>query len=253
LVRPAVCSALVFLPAIAPAESAGSSPYATTPALRQLMDAVTFHHTFDHESLLPAMAVGEWAPQLRGEPKLTEGLRGKALIAGTGSLLFTDPRNWTLATRGSLALWVSPVEWNHENAGNTNFVLSHSSAFYVERQGPLRKPDGQWRRLETLLIGLQRDPKGSKGAGCSYWKPGEWHLVVVNWSWPRLALSVDGGAFGAVELPGKPDPKLFGGLVLGSNGGAHTLMDDLFCFSRPLLPAEVKALYGALHREESQD
>ena len=58
-----------------PAEPVGSSPYDTVPMLRQLMDASTFHHTFDHESFLPAMAVGEWEPQFQGEPKLAAGLR----------------------------------------------------------------------------------------------------------------------------------------------------------------------------------
>ncbi|NCO90479.1 MAG: hypothetical protein COZ06_09085 [Armatimonadetes bacterium CG_4_10_14_3_um_filter_66_18] len=238
-------------PVVTPAVDA--SAYEVLPALRDLMDAVTFHHGFDQESLLPDMAVGEWEPQKLGEPKLAAGLVGKALVAGTGSLLFKDTRNWTLTTRGALCLWVSPVEWNQEEAGNTNFVLSHSSAFYVERQGPLRKPDGAWARLESLLVGLQRGPKGSAYAGCAGWKPGEWHLIAVNWSWPQLALSVDGGAFNATELPGKPDPDLFGGLILGSNGGDPTLLDEFFCFNRPLSAAEVKALHQAMRPKAASE
>jgi len=204
---------------------------------------VTFYHSFDRESLVPDMAVGDWQPVVRGDPQQAPGLRGKALIAGTGSLVFADPHNWTLSTRGALILWVSPVNWSHEHAGNTNFVLSASSAFYVERQGPLRKPDGQWQRLEALLVGLQRGPRGSKSAGCRGWEPGKWHLVAVNWSWPQLALSVDGGPFHAVELSGKPPRNLFGGLILGSNGGDQTLLDEFVCFNRPLTKAEVGALY----------
>ena len=237
----------VRLPA---AEPLSQSPYDTNPALRELMDAVTFHHSFDHDSLLPDMAVGDFKPQKSGDPELAPGLIGKALVAGTGALAFPDPDNWTIGTRGSLAVWVSPVEWNHQQAGNTNFVVSWGGAFYLERQGPIRNPDGTWKRNEALLVGTQRGPRGSRGAGCRDWQPGRWHLLAVNWSWPQLALSVDGGAFRAVVLPGKPDPKLFGGLVVGSRGGDRTLVDEFFCFNRPLSETEVHDLFEALRPRE---
>ena len=228
-----------------------TSPYDTDPVLSALMDAVTFHHSFDHDSLLPDMAVGDWKFRVFGKPQLAPGLRGNALVAGTGALLFADKRNWTIATRGALALWVSPVRWDHEAAANTNFVVSQRAAFYVERQGPVRKPDGSWKRLEVLLVGMQRGVRGSKGAGCRTWQPGKWHLIVVNWSWPQLALSVDGGAFNAVVFPHKPDAKLFAGFALGSRGGDLTLMDEFFCFNRPLSEREVARLHQRLRPREA--
>ncbi|MBM4050786.1 MAG: hypothetical protein FJ279_37295, partial [Planctomycetes bacterium] len=188
-----------------------SAPYDTHPALRALMDAVTFHHSFDHESLAPDMAVGEWKFQRHGEPKLAPGLLGKALVAGTGALFFADARNWTIATRGALVLWVSPVRWNHHEAGNTYFVVSQRAAFYLERQGPLPKPDRSPGRQEVVLAGLQGGLRGSRGADCKLWKDGEWHMLAVNWSWPQLALSLDGGAFSAIEFREKPDASLSGG------------------------------------------
>ena len=239
-----LCAALLCCARLA-AQPVSTSPYDTQPVLRELMDAVTFHHSFDHDSLVPDMAVGEWKSQRFAKPQLAPGLVGNALVAGTGSIAFKDAANWTIATRGALAFWVSPVKWNHDDAPNTNFVLSWSSAFYVERQGPVRKPDGGWKRLEALLVGMQRGLKGSRGAGCRDWQPGEWRLVAVNWSWPELAISVDGGAFNARVFKGKPDPKVFGGLVLGSRGGDHTLMDEFFAFDRPLTEAEVRAIYDA--------
>ena len=226
------------------------SPYDSTPSLHPLMDAVTFHHGFDDESLLPDMALGEWKPRRLGTPELQPGLLGRALVAGTGSLLFSDPGNWSISTRGALALWVCPVSWNHEQSPLTNLVLSQSAAFYLERQGPWRNPDGTWRRHECLLVGLQRGPKGSRSAGCRDWLPGEWHLLAVNWTWPELSLSVDGGDFRAVMLPGKPDPSLFGGLIVGSGGGDHTLIDELFCFNRPLTRSEVQDLFKAFQTRD---
>jgi len=210
------------------------------------MDAVTFHHSFDHESLAPDMAVGEWKFQRHGEPKLAPGLLGKALVAGTGALFFADARNWTIATRGALVLWVSPVRWNHHEAGNTYFVVSQRAAFYLERQGPLPKPDRSPGRQEVVLAGLQGSLRGSRGADCKLWKDGEWHMLAVNWSWPQLALSLDGGAFSAIEFREKPDPGLSGGFMLGSRGGDHTLLDEFFCFNRPLSEDEVRTLYEAL-------
>lgn len=237
---------LLLVPAFAGSVCAAPEPATrgeALPPLGALWNAVTFYHSFDRESLEPDMAVGDWRPVLRGKPQRAPGLRGKALLAGTGSVQFKDPSNWTLSTRGALAFWVAPVSWNHEHADNTNFVLSATAAFYVERQGPVRKPDGQWQRLEALLVGLQRGPKGGQGAGCRHWQPGEWHLIAVNWSWPQLALSLDGGPFHAVELPRKPEPNLFGGLILGSNGGDETLLDEFFCFNRPLTETETRGLY----------
>lgn len=228
-----------------------TSPYDVDPVLSGLMDAVTFHHSFDHDSLLPDMATGDWKFQPFGKPRLAPGLRGKALVAGTGALLFADPRNWTIATRGAVAFWVSPVKWDHEAAANTNFVVSQRAAFYVERQGPVRKPDGSWKRLEVLLVGMQRGVRGSRGAACRTWQPGEWHLIVANWSWPQLALSVDGGAFNATVFPHKPDAKLFAGFALGSRGGDLTLMDEFFCFSRPLSEREASSLHERLRPKDT--
>ena len=222
-------------------------PYDTHPVLRPLMDAVTFHHSFDHESMLPDMAVGDWKWKPIEKPTLApDGLRGKALLGGSGMLLFPDPKNWAIATRGAFAVWVCPVEWDHENAGLTTFVVSQGSAFYVERQGPKRRNNGLWGRREALLAGMQRGVKGNRGAKCSDWQDGEWHLVAVNWSWPELALSIDGKAFNATVFKHKPDPKLFSGFLLGSRRGDPTLIDEAFFFSRPLSASEVKALHDAL-------
>lgn len=211
--------------------------------MRPLLDWVSFHQSFDHSSFVPDMAAGEWKASVHGKPELADGLSGKALVAGTGAVMYLGARNWTIATRGAVSFWLCPVHWDHRNAGNTNLLLSGSSALYLERQGPLFSPDGQLQRGEVLLFGLQQGPKGNAAAACSHWKDGEWHLIVANWSWPRIELSVDGDAFAGVELRGKPEAGLFGDFMLGSVGGDPTLMDEVMLYRRPLTAEEARILY----------
>ena len=127
------------------------------------------------------------------------------------------------------------------------------SAFYIERQGPKRKPNGLWARHEVLLAGMQRGVKGARSAKCSDWPDGEWRLVAVNWSWPELALSIDGKPFNAFVFKHKPDPKLFSGFLLGSRRGDPTLIDEVFFFNRPFSVSEVKAMYEALKPKTSKE
>lgn len=216
------------------------------PHLRPLLDWVTFYQSFDHSTAVPDMAAGEWKVSVHGKPELADGLSGKALVAGTGAVMYPGVRNWTIATRGAVSFWLCPVHWDHRNAGNTNFLLSGSSALYLERQGPLYNQDGQLQRGEVLLFGLQQGPTGNAAAACSHWKDGEWHLIVANWSWPRIELSVDGSDFAGVELRGKPDSGLFGDFMLGSVGGDPTLMDEVMLYRRPLTVEDARNHYKAL-------
>ena len=67
------------------------SPY-LAPPFRTLMEAVTFHVSFDADSLMPDMAEGpKYAPRVFGayrvkgsRPQFADGLVGRALVLGTG-------------------------------------------------------------------------------------------------------------------------------------------------------------------------
>ena len=89
-----------------------ADPYCATPALRELMDWVTFQLTFDAGSMVPDMAAGEYSFSLQETPQFAPGLRGQALIAGEGSGRAIYPRgpNATMGTRGAVSLWICPVE-----------------------------------------------------------------------------------------------------------------------------------------------
>jgi hypothetical protein len=244
-----VVSSLLLAAGVAlPGEAAAApaAPWYLRPEWRELAESITFYHSFDHASLLPDLASGDWHPERQGEPCLAPGLHGQALLADQGRLVFTDPGNWTIGNRGALLFWLAALDWNHEHADITTFVLSYSARFYLERQGPLHNPDKSLLRGEALLAGLQGDLNGSVVADCAEWKKGEWHMVALNWNWPQLALSLDGSPFTAQVFPRRPDPAAFGGLALGSQGGDPALMDEFCCFRRPLTDSEVRDLFEAL-------
>lgn len=225
------------------------SPYFAVPALRQLMEAATFQLTFDAAGMVPDMAGGDFKASLVGTPQFAPGVRGQALVAGTGSGVGLYPRdgNATFATQGAVALWVCPVAWTHVTGDNTTLVMTSNASFYVQRQGPWFE-GAELRRQEALqfLLFSKTVGNGSLMFGTNGFPNGQWRLLVANWSWPTMSFSLDGGEFGPTTVKGKPPLDEFGGILVGANGGEKTLLDEVMFFRRPLTQAEAKALYETL-------
>ncbi len=221
--------------------------YAADPVLEQLMDWVTFQLSFDGESMTPDMAVGEWEPQLNGTPQFRPGVQGSALLAGSDSARAYYPRgpNATLGTRGAVSLWVCPVQWTRINGGNTTFVMTGNSTFYVQRQGPAHNEEGRATRHENLQYLVRGDLTGNVGLGMgtSKWLDGEWRLVVANWSWPVISWSIDGGELQSTTVKQSPDESYFGRLAVGATGGEPTLIDEITFYQRPLTLREIRLMY----------
>lgn len=248
--------ALVALPAAAQdLADPRQDPCFSNPALRSLMDWVTLRFTFDAGKFVPDMAAGDFAPQGGKTPQFRPGLRGQALLAGDGSVaeLFARGRNATLGTRGAISLWVCPVDWKHDNGGNTTLAMTSNATFYVQRQGPLQNADGSWARLEALQFLMLVPEKGPGGLmeGTADWPNGRWRFVVANWSWPVMQLSLDGGDFAVFTVKSAPADADFGELVIGADGGDPTLVDELCFYRRPLTLAEVRLLYETLKPKEA--
>lgn len=223
------------------------------PQFQRLMEAVTFHASFDAAGTSPEMAEGPaWAARLFGphqspeaKPQFVEGLVGKALVLGSGSAVYPRAGNVLLERRGALAMWVKPEGWLRPRDGNCVFAMTTNATFYLERQGPDRDDDGRVRRHEGILY-LANVP-GKRSAtinGGSDWENGRWYLLVANWSWPTMELSVGGGPFQVQSLAEAPDEKTFGDLVLGDrSGNPRGLLDEVFAFRRPLTLDEVQLLW----------
>lgn len=262
-------SAAVLLLAAAPALAADARPSPSPPAspylrpeMRPLMDAVTLHLSFDRADMTPDMAEGpEWKPSVFGagkppgaQPQFAPGLRGKALVLGTGGAVYPRAGNLLLEKRGAVAVWIKPENWQRPNDGNCEFVMTGDAAFYLQRQGPLLGEDGQVRRHEVVQY-LVRDQGGRLAGASDYtpWQNGRWYLLVANWSWPSFELSVDGGPFDGKPLAAPPGEGTFGPLVVGSrSGSARGLLDELLAFRRPLGLEEVKLLRRALLDDRAQ-
>lgn len=236
------------------------SPY-LEPEFRTLMDAVTFHLSFDGESMLPDLAEGDKFiprifPSYNGnfkKPLFEERIAGKALVLGTGSASYPVEGNVPFRTRGAIAFRVKPLEWKRPNDSNVLFVMTGDSTFYIERQGPLRK-NGKIRRQESVLY-LVKATREQKLFTCLYggvWQNGKWYLLVANWSWPVIQLSVNASGFSGKSLPQRPVEGLFTSLVVGSRGGSKALLDELVVFRRPISPNEVHLLYS-LRRKSTSD
>ena len=245
-----VVPALLMLSA--PAASEGADPY-RQPAVRELMSAVTFYLSFD-EGLAPDLAAGEkYAPRIHGNyarthkrPELADGLLGRALVLGTGSAMYPTSGNAPLHSRGAMAFWIKPEEWRRDKDGNSVFVYA-GRHFVVERQGPMPGPEGRrGRHASILCIGSGEGQKRSTSIAAADLKNGVWYFLVVNWSWPRLELSIDGAAPRAKATAGPPPPNAFPWFSVGARGGSRALMDELLVFKRPLAPAEIRSLYESL-------
>ena len=89
--------------------------------------------------------------------------------------------------------------------------------------------------------------------GTEKWPPGKWRLVVANWNWPSMSLSVDGGEFSPLTVRQSPTADLFGSIVVGASGGEKTLLDELTIYRRPLSLQEAKRLYEALKPSDEGD
>jgi hypothetical protein len=226
------------------------------PELESVMDAVTFHLSFDRGSMRPDMAAGSNCflrvtgsyDKQHAEPLFAPGLAGQALVLGTGGAIYRCGDSLPLGRQGAIALWVKPLEWQRPRGNNVVFMTS-ANAFYLQRQGPWQLENGKRTRSEMIqfLAKATRDQKrytslGSYGA----WENGRWYFVAVNWAWPRMEFSVDGKAFSSKSLPGVPSPGMFGSFFVGSGGGDKALLDEVFGFRRCLSLDEVRLLYDLL-------
>ncbi len=234
------------------AEPIPSSPY-LQPEYRRLMNAVTLHVSFDAKHMLPDMAEGPaYAPSVFGSrasefpgPQFSAGLIGQSLVLGTGGAIYPRTGNVLLEHRGAVAVWIMPQNWQRPRDGNCVFTMTSNATFYLERQGPDVDEDGRVRRHEGILyIGSPRNVRSTTINGGSDWKNDRWYLLVANWSWPTMELSVNGQPFKVRSLSGTPGEDAFGDLVLGDrSGNPRGLIDEFFAFRRPLTLDEVQLLW----------
>ena len=225
------------------------------PKLQSLMDAVTLRISFDNKSMLPDMAAGaKFTPTVLGAynkktepPSFEKGRIGSALVLGTGAAMYPNTSNIDFAGRGAIALWVKPLEWTRPNGSNIVFAMTAGSHFYLQRQGPMRSPEGKLLRGEGIqfLAKASGDQKQFTAlVDYSKWQNGNWYLIVANWAWPKMEWSINAGPFAAKALSSSPKKNFFGSLIIGAQGGEKGLLDEVMVFNRPLNRDEAKLLFA---------
>jgi len=245
------------------AELPYDSPYLANAAIIELMSDVTLYVSYDNESMKPELAAGErdlmrqhppyGVKAKRGAPlgAYGPGIVGKALRADSGAGQYAAEGNIRLHANGAIAFWLKPVDWT--GTGNSYFfLLPGGNKMGVMRQALMKNEGGKILRHEGFLVYARRDPTDTRGAAGRWrgerFKEGEWHLVVVNWAWPNVSMSVDGGPFDAGKsLTGFPEWKdAVAWFYLGSRGGCPTLMDEAMVFSRPLDVTEARLIHDTV-------
>jgi hypothetical protein len=215
--------------------------------LDPLMDCVTFHVSFDGGKFAPDVAAGSGDGKLSGKLAFAPGVSGQAAVIGKGGAgaLFPRAGNFPATRRGAITMWVCPQEWNHREDDNIVFLMTSNASFYLQRQGPLYKPDGQPRRHEALQFLCLSKITGNAGAthNCSGWKNGEWHFLAANWQWPVMEFSLDGGPFDAAAVVRPPTEQTFGDLIIGAQHGPRTLLDEVTIYRRTLTETEARLLW----------
>ena len=240
-----------------------ASPYLANAAIIELLSDVILFVSYDAGSMKPELAAGErdltrkhpphGADAKRAAPVGTyePGILGKALRADSGAGQYAVQDNIRLHANGAIAFWLKPLDWT--GSGNSYFfLLPGGNKMGIMRQALLQDETGKIRRHERFSVYARRNPADSRGAA-GVWRgerfvENQWFLVVVNWAWPNVSMSVNGAPFDTGKsLTGFPEWKdTVESFYLGSRGGGPTLMDEVMIFSRPLDVAEAKLIHDTV-------
>ena len=145
---------------------------------------------------------GTVAATAEGQPELTDGRFGKALLSGPGTGYLYFPTNGLVdLNRGTVEMWVCPVDWDGtEEKFHVFFDVRGEGALYLYKyyQGGL------------LMLSCPNitGPYHSASADIKAWKPGEWHHIAGTWREAKQSVYVDGKPIGTTTpaLPTSLEP-----------------------------------------------
>ncbi|NLB96190.1 MAG: LamG domain-containing protein [Armatimonadetes bacterium] len=187
--------------------------------------------------------------QVEGKPRIVPGRAGQAVLVGdlegSAGLSYPTEGNFSLE-RGTIALWVQPVNWSGDDRRNHVFFNA-----WPEEGGLFslyKYTSASWGL--TFFLDPGDGPRGKLYCyqPVADWRPGEWHHVACAWSHREgMHLYVDGrlvkSALG-ISMPRKLlKPTIRFGGVWQANGG-RTLLDEAMIFDRMLDAHEVARLAG---------
>lgn len=219
------------------------------PVPNEMQGSILFYVSFDQETTAADLSNGDgkdsdanikepttFIPGVYGKAYLPSGKRRPIYGFKDSGITFEKP--------GSIALWVSPHQWDRDQAESYNFFLVIASE---AGQVMIAKTNQQGRgdRLYAHASGGGNSKGTSASCGnTSDWQEGEWHLFVLNWGVDSLEISVDGKDPNRLNVP---ELKNYGGWVratlTGYSASRNVALDELMIFDRPLSSQEVSKIY----------
>jgi len=246
--------AVLLCGAVFSGEDARSYVLPSTPTLERFSDDILFYKSFDDDSPVADMAVGEAKPhKVNGTLRLKPGLWGQAMLFGDGEgaeLQYAMARNMPVPRPGALSFWICPSGWKRaaDEPSVYFFLASCAGTICLQRQGEL---EGGRRRQNCFILtchglpGIPNITASTADDATRKWRNGEWHLVVITWRPSLLEAYLDGEALPSIALkrPIRLDEFAKGGFRLGTLKGEPTLVDDFAIYRRPLSAEEVRELW----------
>ncbi|MCC7519950.1 MAG: LamG domain-containing protein [Verrucomicrobiae bacterium] len=218
-------------------------------ARADLTNGLIFHAGFDQD-VRADVAKGNAEPIIKGNVRLVEGARGKAVQIGDSVVTSLDYENEGnfFAAQGSLAFWMQPVDWlgKQGKAQVINLFMqgrgSSEGYFGLEME--------RFNQPEPMLIFYTYGFPSRKNTAIrcnvsAMWTNGGWYHVVLTWVDTTVKLYVDGELAGSGQLT-EPfteadiHSKRF---TLGDAGEEHTSLDEFRIWNRPLDATEIMEMY----------
>lgn len=204
---------------------------------------LTFHLSFDEESLIPDTAEGQAEPlKSEGEYSFIEGVSGKAVSFEEGArLLYDNARN--LEIPGAVSLWVKLLRERKPAAPSAHPSHKYSTTYFwnttYKRDGYFGVQDSVSGRLlawfqyfpgvSNKIIGNQPFP----------WTTERWYHLLINVDSGGAELFFDGRKVGEASFERDLESKELSPFSLSGSGIAF---DELQLFSRTLTSSEVEKI-----------
>jgi hypothetical protein len=210
----------------------------------------TFHASFDVGIDADAaggtpkgIAVGRPA----GEVRFTEGLSGRALLSGRdcSAVAYSNPGNLRIE-RGTMSMWVRPVDWRGPGAGDSNhpfFLNGTPGQGYYGIQMARQVSPGPYLGYFMIQYPWRKTVAIFAEGEVPAWTSDQWHWVVLTWEPSRVTLYVDGIARGrmTVDPPFSERDLTSPVFRIGTATGIEqTAIDEVMVFDRCFSPSELR-------------
>ncbi len=223
------------------------TPENINPTLEKFSSAITFYASYDQTIDADLTnGKGKGTPRdAKSDIAYQPGKWGQAFLSGLQSVSYSAAQNVDLSKPGSMAVWISPYEWQRDAQQIPGLyfvnVLDQGRQIMLSRMGENRNREAVFAYGKAGNKGLS-----AKNGNSSGWQNGEWHLLIVNWRNAEFEFSLDGRSVRRQEMPEfeKATGKS-GQIIVGAIGRKNQqfLVDELMILNRPLATEEIQWLW----------